>query len=313
MERKFFSGAVTAQAGDLGERQIKVVASDATKDRAGDILDPKGCKVLTDGAIIPVQLDHDATVKSNVGTAKISVTDSRVEALVTFHEAGKSAEADDACFKYKSGALNSVSVGFNPIASEPLKGGGVLFKEWDLMELSLVVVPCNPSATTIERAAPIKTKEAPKMKVKGLYDVAQLAYLLSSLGYIEENAEWEAEYEGDNSPVPAMLTEALKQLGAALVAMTVEEVSELLGEEGETDKAGAIAKVKTFSRIIKAGRALSAANESEIRAACELMEGATGKLAGVLDAVAADDDGAEKSAVDMEQFRRRARIAALVA
>jgi hypothetical protein len=59
--------------------------------------------------------------------------------------------------------------------------------------------------------------------------------LLSELGYLEDIVEWEAEYEGDGSAVPQMLTDAMKLLGQALVAMTVEEVAELLGEEDGAD------------------------------------------------------------------------------
>ncbi|PPQ34974.1 hypothetical protein SAMN06265338_13017 [Rhodoblastus acidophilus] len=149
MERKFLSSAVTAQAGDLGERQIKVIASDPTRDRAGDILVPSGC--VTSG-YAPIQLDHEATIEKNAGGAKITVTDSRVEALITFLDEGKSDEADGACYRYKAGILKDVSVGFKPIEWEPIKGGGVRYTKWELLELSLVVVACNPAATTIERS-----------------------------------------------------------------------------------------------------------------------------------------------------------------
>lgn len=62
---------------------------------------------------------------------------------------------------------------------------------------------------------------------KGLYDVARLGELLSSLAYLIENAEFEAEIEGDNSPVPASLREPFAALVAAYKLMAVEEVDEL--------------------------------------------------------------------------------------
>lgn len=76
-----------------------------------------------------------------------------------------------------------------------------------------------------------------KIAKKGLFEVSWLAQLLGELGYLEDMVEWEAEYEGDGSAVPQMLTDAMNQLGAALVAMTVEEVTELLGDEANGEHA----------------------------------------------------------------------------
>lgn len=63
---------------------------------------------------------------------------------------------------------------------------------------------------------------------RSLYDVGSLAYLLEQLGWIKDCAAFEKSIEEDESQVPAMLGQALQQLGAALVAMTQEEVAELL-------------------------------------------------------------------------------------
>ena len=63
---------------------------------------------------------------------------------------------------------------------------------------------------------------------RGLYEVAQLACQLEQLGFAKDCADWETALEGDNSQVPGMLGEALMALGEALIAMTNEEVGELL-------------------------------------------------------------------------------------
>lgn len=47
--------------------------------------------------------------------------------------------------KYK--LLQAVSIGFRPIEYEPIKEGGVRYKSWEMLELSLVGVPANPDAT----------------------------------------------------------------------------------------------------------------------------------------------------------------------
>jgi HK97 family phage prohead protease len=173
----------------------------------------------------------------------------------------------------------------------------------------------------------VKSPAAPKFR--GLYDVAQLAYAVSELGYLQYNAQWEAEIEGDASPVPAMLGEALQQLGKALVAMTAEEVNELLAhipaaEEGEVlvvelseidaayiESAGS-ERARAWRRGIvaarsraaqigaaqtRAGRVLSAENHGKLQEAHDKMEEARGLVRSVVDAAEdSDPDLAQTSA-----------------
>lgn len=360
---KFISGAVVADS-SLGERQIRVIASDATVDRVGDVMVPKGC-VLDDYLKNDVVLaDHDGT--KPIGNAAIDISDTRVEAVITFAPKGISAIADERCGLYKAGVLKAVSVGFHPIEWEPIKDGGFRYIKWALMELSCVAVPCNPNAITIERsleqhmpqpgqkaanwkvgasrnlpidkdsawdgaaaeesiwkaygfddaspdtakarkaflfydaanpkkkgsykepfakvvggrlvavAAGIRAaasrlssvegipddvkksggavidsyeekmkaddgKSAPrsveygkagKIKVKGLYECAELARVLMNLGFIHQGSAWEAEVEQDGSKLPALLASVLRDCAEALVAMTQEEVNELLSGHG---------------------------------------------------------------------------------
>ena len=68
---------------------------------------------------------------------------------------GASRTADEFCALEgrRPGVLSAVSVGFRPIDAEPIKNGrGVLWKAWELLELSLVAVPSNPNAVVMERA-----------------------------------------------------------------------------------------------------------------------------------------------------------------
>lgn len=137
------------------------------------------------------------------------------------------------------------------------------------------------------------TPAAAAPRLRGLYDVAQLAYLLQSLGYATDSAHWEANIEGDDSEVPAMLGEALTSLGKTLIAMTTEEVSELLAnsamakavdeEKGETIEAVERAYVdaaktdraRLWRRTmvhLRAGKALSAANAAKLGDACTHMD-----------------------------------------
>jgi HK97 family phage prohead protease len=112
---------------------------------------------------------------------------------------------------------------------------------------------------------------------RGFYELAQLAGLMDALGYCHWSAEYEAALEGDGSPVPGMIGEALKAAGVALVAMAEEEVSEALAQleasEGEITRSvppdelafvaeGKTARARAWRAAIaigRAGKAISAA------------------------------------------------------
>jgi hypothetical protein len=141
---------VEREGGSLGERQIRIIASDATIDRVDDVMIPEGCE-LADYRNNPIVLaQHNR--EHPIGNATISIVNGRVEALIDFAPKGISAKADEYCGLYKSGVLRAASVGFEPIEAEPIKGGGTRFIKWKLMELSCVSVPANPSAVTLERS-----------------------------------------------------------------------------------------------------------------------------------------------------------------
>lgn len=83
-------------------------------------------------------------------------------------------------------------------------------------------------------AAKFEKPPAPALVGKrSLYHVGYLASLLNELGYLQDCVAYEAALEEDGSQVPAELMAALKQLGQVLLAMTEEEVAELLGGDEE--------------------------------------------------------------------------------
>ncbi len=327
IKRKFIGGTVAGGV-DLGPRQVRVVISAGTVDRAGDVVVQKGIG-LDNYQKNPVVLwNHKKDFP--VGNAiKIKRVGDVTEALVEFFPEGTDETADRICRIVKAGGINGVSIGFDPLEAKPIKGGGVEVTRCDLMEFSFVTIPCHADALVMERSMPdghslgqpvilrvpdslsadaveqikkewlaaqatgglfviqkdwmiegpgvvtkdLVRRDAPKLAVKDLYDVACLANLLSNLGYIQNNAAWEADCEGDGSAVPGMLADGMRQLGEALVAMTTEEVAEVLAQTGG-EKAAAAAKLKSFASIITAGRVLSGASEPDIKAAVDLI-GAT--------------------------------------
>lgn len=147
--RKFVLGAVI-QDGTLNDREIRVIASDPTPDRVGDIVVPNGCRLDGFRGNPIVLANHDP--EKPIGTADAAVKNNRVEALITFAPPGLSKIADEFCGFAKARILNAVSIGFEPVEWDPLPGGGKKFTEWNLLELSIVSVPANPSALVIQRS-----------------------------------------------------------------------------------------------------------------------------------------------------------------
>lgn len=270
MPRKYLSAPVVLDPA-LGERQIMVVASDPTLDRTKDVMRPEGC-VLDNYHANPIVLaSHDPT--QPIGTAVAKLNNGRVEALIDFAPAGISAKADEYCGLAKAGVLRAVSVGFDPIEFQPNKSGGYDYVKWELMELSLVAVPANPGARIIARSIELETAEARPASVKGMWGLACLASILEDLGYLQDMTAFEAEIEGDNSALPAMLGEAMRALGNALIAMSREEVAELLAQAGTVPQSVAddytAAAPPTFTKALrfmreKAGRALSQVNAEHV-------------------------------------------------
>jgi HK97 family phage prohead protease len=135
----------------VGPRQFRCIASDGTPDRAGDVLDPYGVKLDAFRKNPVILAQHDSTAPI-ARCARIGIEGNQVVALVEFPPEGVSDKADEYCRLIKAGVISAVSVGFIPLRWEPIKGAGLKFYEWEMIELSCVSVPCNPSALITERS-----------------------------------------------------------------------------------------------------------------------------------------------------------------
>src|SRR5262249_15176846 len=86
-------------------------------------------------------------------------------------------------------------------------------------------------------------KAAPADDVKnGMHRVSYFADLLQAIQCWQQDTEWEAEWEGDNSELPAKLKAWLAQGGELLVQMAGEETAELTASKaagGDLAKKGA--------------------------------------------------------------------------
>jgi HK97 family phage prohead protease len=128
--------------------RIRGIASTPTTDRMGDIVEPMGAKFA-----LPMKLlwqhKHSEPV-GNVTFAQPTAKGIPFEAeLPVIKEAGRLKDrVDEAIHSLKYNLVSAVSIGFQAIegAVERMKSGGLRFKEWEWIELSLVTIPANSEA-----------------------------------------------------------------------------------------------------------------------------------------------------------------------
>lgn len=141
-----------ATATAAGSDPLVFVMSDATVDRYGDVIEPAAWK-LASFKRNPIALwGHDSDFV--IGTWQ----DVRVEAgkligRLELLRQGISERLDEIRAAVEAGVLRAVSVGFRPLAAEPLSGpgGGQRYTSAELLECSLVSIPANPNALAIAK------------------------------------------------------------------------------------------------------------------------------------------------------------------
>jgi HK97 family phage prohead protease len=297
---KVFKAAAT----ELGPRQVRVRCSSADVDRSGEIVVQAGIKFADS---IPVLFQHDPA--QIVGRAKPIFVGADLYADVEFAPEGISTKADEICGLAKHGVIDTVSIGFDPIDCEPMDPkkprGAQKYLSCELLELSFVSVPANPRAEVVLRAKgagdaqeidPMPqtvTKEAraaavskmhDHLRKKGLWEIGYFAELLGCLGWLRDNAEWEALLEGEASQVAELIAEALRAAADAFLAMTAEEVAELLGDEDEDDVVDVLDTMDAgTAEVVMSGKTIAVRKFRAARAVLKQIANPVKKAAGPLD------------------------------
>jgi HK97 family phage prohead protease len=133
---------------DAEQRLIEGWASRVEVDRQGDIVEARGLQPPR--GTINLLLDHNhSNAVGVVEELKASDQGVRFRArLAKIAQPGALKElCDDAWQMIVGGLRSAVSIGFKPGEREPLPTGGMRFKTWEILELSLVAVPACAGAT----------------------------------------------------------------------------------------------------------------------------------------------------------------------
>jgi HK97 family phage major capsid protein len=157
---------LTVKAVDTERRTFAGMATTPTPDRVGDIVDPLGARFKNP---LPLLLFHDTHLP--VGTVTFGkATDEGIPfeaSIPDVVEPGTLKDrVDEAWHSVKYRIMRAVSIGFRAFDDgiEMLKGGGLRFTDYEVLELSLVPVPANAEATITS----VKSIDAEHLAASGL-------------------------------------------------------------------------------------------------------------------------------------------------
>ncbi|MBN8515277.1 phage major capsid protein [Accumulibacter sp.] len=140
----------TIKSFDESEGIIKGIATTPATDKVGDIVEPLGAQFT-----LPIPLHHEHDRKDVVG--HVIEAEATAEGIEFTARVAKdvSEQIAEVWRRVKGGLIQYVSVGFRPIAYEPI-AGGTRFTQWAWDELSLTTIPANTQAAIMATKA-IKT------------------------------------------------------------------------------------------------------------------------------------------------------------
>ena len=208
---------------DEAERTITMCGSTETADRVGDVVKMAGVDLenYKKNPIILFNHDYDKPIGKALD---VQVIDSKLIFKIQFADTDFGREI---YYLLKNGYMNASSIGFIGKEYEPNDFGGLTFTKIELLELSIVSVPCNPSAIVQLR------KDFMEHKVsKDLYEALG--------GNMESNEKTGAKFSKSNIDT---IKEAIKLLSGIIDAVDVEE--DKPEEEEETKEKSADTVIET--------------------------------------------------------------------
>ena len=140
------------------KEKVSFVASSATPDRYGDIIDQKGWILENYKKNPVVLLNHDSN-QLPIGKGNVYIRNDQLTIDVEFDS--EDPRAKEVERKAKKGFMNAVSVGFRPLESKSRSElpednkyygqRGMYYSKAELLEVSIVTIPANGEATMLEQ------------------------------------------------------------------------------------------------------------------------------------------------------------------
>jgi HK97 family phage prohead protease len=131
---------------------LHYVLSDESIDRAGDQILAAGWDLLAFKRHSPALFGHDSSFV--IGRWRdVKVVGAELRGRLELAPRGTSDRVDEVRRLIEASLLPAVSVGFRSLQSRPREGGlGTIFEKSELLEASIVAVPCNTNALQIAKS-----------------------------------------------------------------------------------------------------------------------------------------------------------------
>lgn len=134
-----------------GNLFIEGWANTADKDRVGDVVLPsafeKTMKEYMENPVMLYQHDWDKVVGSIVDYKIVDDENSETNGLWVKAKVSNAKDVDDVRTKIQEGSLKTFSIGYNELDADYDKETETnIVKEVELLEISVVTIPCNPFA-----------------------------------------------------------------------------------------------------------------------------------------------------------------------
>lgn len=207
------------------------------EDRHQDRVLPEGGE-FTNFKKNPVFIVHHKGRTFPVGrVVKLMVFESEIVAHVKFDTEDEIGQK--VLRKYRDGFLFSVSIGFNFTDPKPREDSeGVIFDEWELVEISAVSIPANPDANVLRDLAEQTADEKVEKSLRQMADTLEGEGMEGhrskgagpelSLVDADKSPQGETDSEKEGKPLNKRNRRLLK-LGQKLIDMVLEETGDDLG------------------------------------------------------------------------------------
>ncbi|HWB15902.1 MAG TPA: HK97 family phage prohead protease [Vicinamibacterales bacterium] len=215
-KRKRFDVIVGRAAGTSSDARLTITTQH--EDREGDVLIPEGAilDAYRENPIVLFSHDHYSIPVGR--TTSLDVIPGR-GIRADFVWLKNDPDADRVRNAFEQGVLNAASVGFRPLAWDPLGTGGYRYTKWELLEWSIVSVPANPHATRLVKSLSIYHPDESVVAVEFTDD---------------SDEEVAVEFVGEApDPTPGHILVpdiSAKQLTQAITDAVVEEIRKVTGQ-----------------------------------------------------------------------------------
>jgi HK97 family phage major capsid protein/HK97 family phage prohead protease len=235
---------VAQAAGD----PLTFVLSDATKDRMGDVIEPKGWQLDNFRSNPMALFNHNSSFP--IGSWEdVKVQGERLVGKLKLAARGTSDRIDEIISLVEQGILRAVSVGFAPIEHEFMKdNSGIHFTKQELLETSLVSIPANPAA--VQLAKSLHVSDATMGIVFGKHATADVIHKGEGILSAAQGKELSTFHRKLNQMEPTTTSQRIALAQERLVALKDQLESHLSTIDDEEPDEAALGVADDFKKKI---------------------------------------------------------------